>query len=419
MAVRQAAVAGTFYPSEPSDLKAQLQDMLKVADTGASACPKVIIAPHAGYVYSGPVAASAYARLKNATQPITRVVLLGPSHRVGFRGIAATTDSNYSTPLGDIPLDRRSIESLLALPQVGFLKEAHTQEHSLEVHLPFLQIMLGEFDLIPLVVGDAEPQDVARVISVLWGGPETLIVISSDLSHYHDYKTAQKLDHETANKIIRMEPDLKGEEACGCRPVNGLLLLARERGLQLEQVDLRNSGDTAGDHSRVVGYGAWVINEQAPGQDQSGDQEPVYSLAERQQLLLAARTGITHKLKTQQIIDADELSSRWPASFHQTRATFITLNKQGSLRGCIGSLVGHRPLIDDVIHNGISAAFSDPRFTAITAEEMAEIDIHISVLSPPEIMQVRSREELLAQIRPGIDGLIIEENSLRANYLIP
>jgi AmmeMemoRadiSam system protein B len=259
--VRTPAVAGMFYPNNPRQLHDQIQDYLAEAKAIGPA-PKAIIAPHAGYIYSGPVAASAYARLKAARDLIHRVVLLGPSHRVGFQGIAVSGMDAFATPLGNIPVDQDTVAQLRDLPYVGFLEEAHAREHSLEVHLPFLQEVLGDFKLVPLVVGDATPEQVGTVLEVLWGGPETLMVISSDLSHYHAYQTAKRLDTATSQSIesLRFE-DIGYENACGRNPINGLLWVARRKGLHGEAIDLRNSGDTAGPRDQVVGYGAYVFND--------------------------------------------------------------------------------------------------------------------------------------------------------------
>ncbi len=258
--VREPAVAGLFYPDDPADLHTQLRGFLdRVPSPGPA--PKALIAPHAGYIYSGPVAATVYARLAGARDLISRVVLLGPSHRVGFRGIAASSRDAFATPLGTVTVDHEALERVRDLPGVGVLERAHAQEHSLEVHLPFLQEVLGSFTLVPLVVGEAEPEAVGTVLEALWGGPETLIVVSSDLSHYHDYDTAQRLDAATSRAIeeLRYE-DIGYDQACGRNPVAGLLWLARRRGLHGETVDLRNSGDTAGSRDRVVGYGAYVFH---------------------------------------------------------------------------------------------------------------------------------------------------------------
>jgi AmmeMemoRadiSam system protein B len=265
MSVRQPAVSGLFYSDDPDTLRHDIAEFLAEVTVQEGELPKAIIVPHAGYIYSGPVAARVYARLARGRDRIERVVLLGPSHRVPFYGLAATGASSYRTPLGDIPIDRPSLERVLALPQVVQLDAAHTNEHSLEVQLPFLQLLLDHFELVPLVVGDASAEEVAEVLEQLWGGPETLVVISSDLSHYHDYATAQRMDRATSESIVSLHPERLGyEDACGRIPVSGLLLLASQRGLQGELIDLRNSGDTAGDKLRVVGYGAYAFSPPNP-----------------------------------------------------------------------------------------------------------------------------------------------------------
>ena len=258
--VREPAVAGQFYPADTRELRRMLAGFLAAART-AGGVPKAVIVPHAGYIYSGPVAASAYALLAPARGVITRVVLLGPAHRVGFSGLALSGADHFATPLGRVPVARAAAEQLSGLPQVQVLDAAHAHEHSLEVQLPFLQEVLGDFTVVPLVVGDAEPEEVGAVLERLWGGPETLIVVSSDLSHYHDYATALKLDRETSDAIEQLRPqDIEYDSACGRNPVAGLLHVARKKGLTARTVDLRNSGDTAGARDRVVGYGAYVFD---------------------------------------------------------------------------------------------------------------------------------------------------------------
>jgi AmmeMemoRadiSam system protein B len=258
--IREAAVAGLFYPDDPVTLQQQLESFLHDAVTG-SETPKALIVPHAGYVYSGPVAASAYRLLHKLHGKIRRVVLLGPAHRVGFHGLAATSARYFATPLGLVKVDQAAMDSLLNLPQVRVFDAAHHEEHSLEVQLPFLQQVLGDsFGLVPLVVGEADNASVAAVIETLWGGDETLIVISSDLSHYKDYSTARRLDQATSHAIEQLNPDaIDSQQACGLHPVSGLLLAARRHHLHVRALDLRNSGDTAGTRDRVVGYGAWAF----------------------------------------------------------------------------------------------------------------------------------------------------------------
>ena len=261
MQVRPAAVAGTFYPSDEGVLRAQLMGFLEAAAGahGDEPAPKALVAPHAGTIYSGPVAASAYVRLRSVRDAVRRVVLLGPAHRVPLRGIAASSARAFATPFGDVALDTALREELLTLPQVHIDDEAHRLEHSLEVHLPFLQQVLGAFQLLPLVVGNTSPAEVAEVIDRCWGGPETLVVVSTDLSHFHDYEQARVLDAATSRMFEQLDyQQLSGERACGVYPVSGLLLSLEQRGLQLRAVDVRNSGDTAGPRREVVGYGAYV-----------------------------------------------------------------------------------------------------------------------------------------------------------------
>jgi len=256
---RKPAVAGSFYPDQPRQLHEAVARFLNDAETNAKV-PKAMIVPHAGYIYSGPIAATAYARLKPAADTITRVVLIGPSHRVAFRGLAVSRADTYSTPLGDVSLDRTAIEALVMLPFVEYLEQAHTFEHSLEVHLPFLQEVLRDFTLVPIVAGEASADQVCQVLEQLWGGDETLLVISSDLSHYHDYATARRLDQSTSDLIEMLQyKSITSEAACGKVPVSGLLKLLEQKSLHIKTIDLRNSGDTAGDKQRVVGYGAYVV----------------------------------------------------------------------------------------------------------------------------------------------------------------
>jgi MEMO1 family protein len=261
--IREPAVAGLFYPDEATDLRQEVLGLMAAAarPSSAASSPKALVVPHAGFRYSGPVAASAYAALGPAAEQVRRVVLLGPSHRVPFRGIATTAAEAYRSPLGLVPIDREAMETIADLPGVIRHDPAHRPEHSLEVQLPFLQLVLKDFTLVPLVVGDADAETVAGVLDRLWGGPETLIVISSDLSHYHDYATAKAMDAATC-RVIEAGDDTRLDpyHACGYQPLAGLLRATRRHGLAVETLDLRNSGDTAGPRTEVVGYGAWALH---------------------------------------------------------------------------------------------------------------------------------------------------------------
>ena len=417
-AVRSPAVAGTFYPADPDTLGRQVAGFL--ADAGnappAAGLPKAIIGPHAGYVYSGPVAARAYARLLTARGKIRRVVLIGPSHHVGFQGLAVDTAESWAMPNGHIKLDTAAIARLRQLPMVGTLEAAYTREHALEVHVPFLQHLLGDFHLIPIVAGDAPPDAVAAVLDTLWGGPETLIVVSTDLSHYLDYAACQRTDAQTAAAIERLDADAFGpSQACGAVPTRGLLLAARQRGMTIERLDLRNSGDTAGGRDRVVGYGAWALYEPAAAAGVTDDEAAAVQ-AVAPTLIQLAREAIVFGLNTG---SAPHLVSNGTLDplLAAPGAAFVTLRRGGALRGCIGSAVATRPLAADVVHHAFNAAFRDWRFPRLALDELPGLGVSISVLTPPVTMGITDEADLLAQLRPGVDGLIIRDAGRAALFL--
>lgn len=257
--VRPPAVAGQFYPAEAETLQKMVRGFLQTAVSPTPPpFPKAIIAPHAGYIYSGPIAGTAYTHWLPAKHTIQRVILIGPSHYVAVKSLALSSTQAFRTPLGDVPVDQQACAAIAHLPQVRVSDEAHAPEHSLEVHLPFLQTVFANFQIVPLVVGSAETAEIAQLLNLLWGGPETVIVVSSDLSHFYNSQTARHLDSQTAHKIETLHPLNEGD-ACGRIPINGLLHIARQHHLQAQAIDLRNSADTAGRPNRVVGYGAFVF----------------------------------------------------------------------------------------------------------------------------------------------------------------
>lgn len=259
--VRPPAVADMFYPGQPAALAGAVDRLLAAVPAVDAAQPKALIVPHAGYIYSGSTAARAYALLKPWRSRIRRVVLLGPTHRVAVNGLALPQAEAFATPLGEILLDTEAITRLAVMPQIIASDRAHALEHSLEVHLPFLQRLLDDFTLVPLAVGHASPETVAEVLDCLWDGPETLIVVSSDLSHFLPYAMAQEVDEETCRHILAFDTHIQPDQACGAFPVNGLLLTAARRGLVPTLIHRCNSGDTAGDKQRVVGYAAFAFRE--------------------------------------------------------------------------------------------------------------------------------------------------------------
>jgi len=423
--VRPPAVAGTFYPVERAELEASVRQYLERAKTEIGvtdgAPPKALIAPHAGYVYSGLTAAAAYNALAPARNIIRRVVILGPCHRVAVRGLALPSADSFATPLGNVPVDQAAARQIQALPQVSVFDDTHKDDHALEVHLPFLQVTLEKFSIVPLIVGQASSEEVAEVLDALWGGPETLILISSDLSHYLPYAEAQKSDDEARRAIERLDGlGLGDEAACGRHSIRPLLSLARQTGMQVQTLDVRNSGDTAGGKDKVVGYGSWLFTEGgAPGEteDQFGGQTRLLLDAHGASLLKLGAATILNHLGAQKQMRLDMKDFAEP--LHANGACFVTLNKDGNLRGCIGSIQAHRPLITDATENSGRAAFRDPRFKPLVATELTEHDItmHISVLSPQVPMQFNSEADLVSQLRPGRDGVVLQDQGKRGVFL--
>jgi len=402
--IRPPAVAGAFYPADPQALIGEVDELLDGVESFEPRFghPKVLIVPHAGYIYSGGVAAHAYNELLGARGLIKRVVMLGPVHRVAVHGLALPAVDEFATPLGRIPIDAAAVAALAGLPQVVNSPLAHAMEHSLEVQLPFLQRVLGSFSLLPLAVGGVAPEQVAEVLERLWGGPETLIVISTDLSHYHEYDAAQRMDGDTADRIGRLEGGLNHQQACGATPLNGLLQLARKKGLSIRRLAVCNSGDTAGGRDRVVGYSSFALDEgQAVSRDEAG-----------RTLIAMARASIGAKLGYGQAPQAE--GAAWLA---QPGAIFVTLTREGRLRGCIGSLAAARPLGADVIANAQAAAFSDPRFKPLTAAEWLDTQTEVSLLSPAKPIRFADEADLLEKIVAGEDGLILEADGRRGTFL--
>jgi len=408
---RPAAVAGMFYPRDPQVLLGEVRACLHAADFSRTAVrPKLLVVPHAGYVYSGPIAGSAYVQISPWAEQIRRVVLLGPAHRVALHGLAVPTVDAFDTPFGPVPLDRDAIASLATLPQVVASDAAHAQEHSLEVQLPFLQAVLGRgFTLVPLVVGHASAAEVAEVVEKLWGGDETLIVISSDLSHYLPDGDAKAIDARTAARIVDGATDLTGHEACGAHALNGALRVATRRGLHGELLDLRNSGDTAGDRSRVVGYGAMAFAAHG-GLPRKVDEERLGAA-----LLSRAHNTIAQSLGLRAGAEPGH-----PA-LARMGATFVSLHDAtGRLRGCIGHLRAVQTLDADVRHNAAAAAFRDPRFAPLTAAQWPGLHLEVSLLGEPAAIDAERTTTLAAAaavLQPGIDGVVLEAAGRQATFL--
>jgi AmmeMemoRadiSam system protein B/AmmeMemoRadiSam system protein A len=419
--VRRAAVAGTFYAAEPPALREQVRALLEAALAPGPVRPKALVVPHAGYVYSGPVAASAYAQLRAPGPRVERVVLVGPAHHVAHPGLALPDTSAFLTPLGAVPIDRAAAVRAARLHQVTVSGAAHLREHSLEVQLPFLQVVLGEFSLVPFTVGEASPEVVAEVLHLLWGGPETLVVCSTDLSHYLEAAEARVMDRRTADQVLALDAHgLRSAQACGRTPLAGLLLEARRRDLEVTLLDLRNSGDTAGGADRVVGYGAFALHPrraggarpagaEARGADPAGDPGRTHRAAVATALARAAVGNLFGGPAPQRPAGEDWLD--------EPRGCFVSLHEGGELRGCIGSHQPRGTLFEELVSNARAAATRDPRFEPVTAAELGGVDFEVSVLSPLEPLFAEDEAEALRLIRPGRDGLLLQSEGRSATFI--
>ena len=405
MTLRKPAVAGYFYPGGAVDCRAAVLDHLQTeaAVPAVGDALKALIVPHAGYVYSGPVAGAAYRLLETCRDRIRRVILLGPNHTAPLRGIALPTQRGFASPLGAVRLATDLIKSLLDLPGVCLSDQHHEREHCLEVQLPFLQHCLPQFELLPAVVGECPPSDVAQFIAYcLADAPEsTLLIISSDLSHYLPLARAREVDGNTSTLIENLEPVIRPEQACGCHAVNGLLQHAHENGLQIACVSRCTSADTAGDPDRVVGYGSYALWK---------------GTRTLETALLELAVNAIQSTVNQKPLLSPKLAGM-PAGLSEPGACFVTLKIAGRLRGCIGNLEARDPLAIAVVRNAASAASRDPRFSPVRADELPSVHVDVSVLQPARELPVDSEQALCERLARGIDGLILSEGSRRATFL--
>ena len=399
--IKEASVAGTFYPAIPNQLKKSISSVLLKAESFDLQIPMMIV-PHAGYIYSGEIAASAFKGLEGLK--INSALLIGPSHHHYFKGVACSSAQGFSTPLGLIPVDENFRSKLNKFDFIKINDDAFNSEHCLEVQLPFLQYLFPELAVTLLLAGDCDAQEISAIIEEAAIDPYTAIIISSDLSHFNSYKNAQLIDLETIKHIESLNwQSLGGEDACGFKGIGGLTHYLKSKNLELKCIDYRNSGDTAGDKNRVVGYASFYA---------CTDAKDIYSKQERQKLLQLARWSIANELGINYTAPLD-----LPCGSDALGASFVTINKNGQLRGCIGSLSAHRSLQQDIIKNASAAAFKDPRFPQLTASEFDDLEISISILSAPKQINVEDECNLIEKLRPGIDGLILEDQNHYSTFL--
>ena len=404
--IKPPEVAGHFYPADADELRSQVDQSVREA-FASSVRPKAMILPHAGYGYSAPIAAVGYRALLPQRGQIKRVVLLGPPHRMPVDGVALPAYDHFATPLGNVRIDRAAIDTLLDLPFVKIQNEPFAREHCLEVQLPFIQRVLGDVAVVPMLVGRSQPEQIATVIDRLWGGPETLVLVSSDLSHYENDENARKLDTHATSAIETLRPDLlKQPHACGRHAIRGLLVSARSRMMRATALDVRNSSQTIGKPDRVVGYGTYLFEEAEQAQLPAPQRAFLLELA-RQVIALGVRNGSAPTIQVNNV----------PPPLRSTRAAFVTVTLDGKLRGCIGSVQPQRALVDDVATNAYKAAFEDKRFAPLTPAELPKIGVSVSVLSCQAPIVMESEADLLAQLRPRVDGLVIRDEKLKKGAL--
>jgi AmmeMemoRadiSam system protein B/AmmeMemoRadiSam system protein A len=425
--VRRAAVAGTFYPAAPARLAASVDGYLRDVPRGRpdAAPPRALVAPHAGFVYSGPVAATAYARLLPWRDSFDRVVILAPAHRVAVTGLALSSADSFSTPFGEVPTDGPTRAELLTHPGVAVHDGAHRDEHAVEVHLPFLQRVLAPgWVLTAVLVGAGPAATAAAALRGIWGAPRTLVVVSTDLSHFHDIATARRLDAATAATIVALDAEhLTGDRACGAAPLRAALLLAREHGDDVVALDVRTSGDTAGPADRVVGYGSFVVRsnpraanpaaaELATGELATGE----LATGELDALVRIARTAIAHGVAGERWRPALGATGI-PAALGRPGGAFVSLHRGGQLRGCIGRTTSDAPLAITVAEMARAAASADPRFPPVGPDELDALEVSVSVLTTPVPLDATSFDEVRRAVRPGVDGVVVERGHHRATLL--
>lgn len=416
---REAAVAGLFYPSDVYQLEKDIDGYLEMVPPSLGKRPHILIVPHAGYLYSAQVAAHAYQKILPFKKQIKKVFLLGPSHRVYVDGVALSSAKNFKTPLGGIPVSKSVNTKLSEHPGFVFNDKAHRDEHALEVQLPFLQKTLSKFSIVPMVYGRADPQKIADTLAPYIAQDDTLLIISADLSHYLDYDTAAETDAQTAAMVAQNQP-LDEHRSCGATGINTAMLLARKFGLKPHLLDITNSGNFTGDMSSVVGYAAWMFSQQPaeeeklPALEQEVENLNYFAKHNKTDL-----RGIVAKALERAVAGKHFTPERadYPDVLFNKGASFVTLTQNGELRGCIGSLLPNRAIALDLADNAWQAAMADSRFPPLTPQELKGLKFTISLLTGYERIKFANEADLLAQIKPGIDGLVIRDGNRQGLFL--
>ncbi|MFA6074329.1 MAG: AmmeMemoRadiSam system protein B [Negativicutes bacterium] len=399
--VRTPAVAGTFYPKQREELLLLIYAYLNKHAEKVTGQPKALVVPHAGYVFSGNTAAAAYKQIMPFKEQCRRIIIVGAAHRTAVTGVVLPRAEYFSTPLGMVKLANEYIARIVKTGIAKFDDNAHQYEHSLEVQLPFIQTIFADIEIVPALMGDITIEQAVQFLHSVWGEADTLIIISSDLSHYHNAATAQLIDGNTERKVALNDSSVGAEQACAALPLNALLYLAQIKNLRSTVIDYAHSGQNSGDNDRVVGYLAAVF---------SPNSEPDFQFGAV--MLRIARAAICARWQEVPALLFPEISE-----LGELGATFVTLTKDGHLRGCIGALEAYRPLLDDLQKNAVAAAFGDPRFSPLAADELEHVCIEVSLLSKSEPLAFSNEAELLQQLRPGIDGVIFRYRNKASTFL--
>lgn len=398
--IRPASVAGKFYTSDKQELSSQIDYFIHNNLRDYSCKTRAIIVPHAGYMYSGQLACEGFQYLENAKN----VFIIAPPHYVAVKNTAISSFDAWSTPLGEIEVNQEINSELVDKFGCEFEDDAFKSEHSAEVQVPFIQKFLPQAKIVPILAGH-NPEKLAKIISYFWHDSDNVFVISSDLSHFHPTNEARKIDKATAQMIETKDREaFSSEQACGAVGVCALIDFAKEKNASLIRVGLINSGDVTGDTSRVVGYGSWMLYE--------GEKNQFIKKYFSDFVIDTCKKSIMAGLNKE-----IPVCEKTPNVFNELGASFVTLEKNGDLRGCIGSIIAHRPLIEDLVKNAQSSAFSDPRFQPLREDEFKDLSINVSLLSSPEQLHFEDESDLLNQIRPFKDGIIIKERNYQAVYL--
>ncbi len=420
---RNPAVAGLFYPQNAAALSTEVNKHLSSSASHHFLQPQIIVVPHAGYLYSAATAAKAYQELQAYRKNIKNVILVGPSHYVPVKGAALSRSEYWGTPLGKIAVNRQIVEELVAKDGFVYSDKAHEKEHSLEVQLPFLQKVLKNFQIIPIVYGDIPPEKLAETLYPYLKRPDTLIVFSADLSHYYDDATAKLIDSQTKEIIASGKAEVEEHMSCGATGINAAILLARKGGLHPTLLDMRNSGDAGGDKSGVVGYGAWRFSE-ADLQKDSKELSPLeqeldnirnFASVYGKDILKIAKEAVNEAVLKKDYYKPTR--KEYDNNLFNRGAAFVTLYQNGKLRGCVGSLLANQAIAFDVAQNAYSAALEDNRFSPLAKEDLKEITLSVSLLTGFERIKYKDEQDLLSRLNPGVDGIVIRDGNRQGVFL--